>query len=340
MALDTSDLEFVVTCLKYQIISENAIAFRNAVPFVWIGTGLAKIAASYGSVRLHQLTGRPSWFVTPLQFCQSTAQLCIPVLVSLRGANTDVIDTASYIRQQQPSQAVLITTDPTGRAAEQLKGSKTETFLTSLPLPPRDKRFVNLKSVIALSALAQAFVRLVAHDLAPPRIDENALVAIFERTSRLAAETALHISGSVDWQKHHCVILTDGSASPLALTWSSLLAESGVATASVGDLKDYTHGDHTAAILHGNVRFVVLRHTSTAISSDLFSQRLSTRLQVSVIVLKHSGDMLFWENLLYAAGVVSALSHVLGFQGSRPPRDPEVHQWRDWGSVRYQDDRE
>jgi hypothetical protein len=233
---------------------------------------------------------------------------------------------------------VLITADPTGRAAEQLKGGKTETFLTSLPLPPRDKRFVNLKSVIALSALAQSFVRLVAHDLAPPRIDDNALVATFERTFQLAAETALHISGIVDWQKHHCIILTDGPASPLAITWSSLLAESGVATASVGDLKDYTHGDHTAAILHGNVRFVVLRHTGTAVSSDLFSRRFSTRLQVSVIDLEHSGDMLFWENLFYAAGVVSALSHVLGFQGGRPPRDPEVHQWRDWGSIRHQDD--
>ena len=334
MSTNESDLRLASEYLARSFDGDFSSAFAGTAPLVWIGTGLGKISASYGSSLVHQLTGRTSSFVTPLQFCHSAKSRCIPILVSLRGSNPDVFDTACCIGDQRPRRAVFITADPHNPSVARIPTDRTELFVASGPLPPRDTRFINLNSVIVLSALTDALIRAAVRHKDQSRISEDLLATCFYRTGNAAVDVARRISETEDWQSRHFIILADGIASPLALAWSSILAEAGVATASVTDIKDYTHGDHAAAVLHGNIRFIIIRHSSTSVVADIFYERFSTRFPVSMIQLEHSGALLFWENLFFAASVTSALSHALGYRGDRPPRDTAVHQWRGWGSVR------
>lgn len=99
------------------------------------------------------------------------------------------------------------------------------------------------------------------------------------------------------------------------------------------DLKDYTHGDHLAAVRANHAQFLVIPSPGREALCHAFVSRFATRFPVQVVVLESSGPTRFWENLFFCCNTAEALSTQLGFAGLRPPRDPEVHSWRGWGTL-------
>lgn len=51
------------------------------------------------------------------------------------------------------------------------------------------------------------------------------------------------------------------------------------------DIKDYTHGDHLAAVRTDNTIFLVIQHPSIEEICQSFVSRFSTRFQVIVVAL-------------------------------------------------------
>lgn len=300
---------------------------------IWIASGLAKIAAVYGAAMVEQYIGCSARFMTALEYCQKPLLKALPVQISLRGRHEDAVNVAKSVINRAIASPILITGDSEGPTALKLKESCSP-IIAKANLPDRDARFVNCASIYMLSALTYRVVaKAFCCPAFLPAFTENDLMNVFDvaqKKSRLISDSILSIA---NWQKKQFIILGCGASSELTQPWSSILAEAGILTPVVLDMKDYTHGDHLAAMRSKESIFIVISSSGIEDICKLLVSRFSLCVNVIVVDLKATGPALFWENLFSCCNVTSILSESLGFGGKRPPKDPLVYGWRGWGSI-------
>ncbi|MBC9114600.1 hypothetical protein [Stenotrophomonas maltophilia] len=333
MALTEDDLLMIQGRLRDPTRFAAAGSLSTAPASVWIASGLAKISAAYGAAMVEKYAGLPSQLISAAEYCQKPLLQALPVLVSLKGQHPDAVDVAQSIVNRSSLESVLITGDPEGSAARALKAPCAAAHIVSASLPPRDHRFVNCGSIFMLSALTH---RLIEQAFGPDLIcavDDQDLAQAFLRAREGAAAIARGITDVKGWQKKHLIVLGQGVGSELTLPWQSIFAESGIATLTCLDLKDYTHGDHAAAIRLNNAIFILIPHSGSEEMVRIFVERFSTRFPVLVAPLVSQGPTRFWESLFYCCNTADALTHDLGYGGKRPPKDQVVHSWRGWGRL-------
>lgn len=307
-----------------EMISDEAICHKS---IIWLGSGLAKIAASYGN-ELCVSKGISSKFASPLDYAFMPSHIVdIPILVTLAGKGEDAVDTARNM-VARANRTGIVTCDRKGDAFRVL-GNTLHYGITGF-FPERDKRFINLRSVISLSALAERVVEEGAATLDSEAFD---LVKLSKEAARLGRKVAMKLSAQPHWKEKQWVILGRGLDNCYRHTWCSLLAEAGVATPVWTDIKDYTHGDHRAASLHKNQIFLLVGEPCTDEFCDIFEERFSTCFPVDRIRLDGDVRTRFWFNLFCALSVTHYLSHKRGYGGKRPPKDPVIHNWRHWGHM-------
>lgn len=333
MALTLDDLEMIQERLNASIEFPAADSLGNAFASVWIASGLAKISAAYGTALVEQCVGLPSQLMSPMDYCQKPLLRALPVLVSLRGQHEDAVGVAQSIVNRLSPASVLITGEPEGLAAQKLRTGRSDLCIVSASFPPRDRRFVNCGSIFMLSTLAYRLVRQAFGSRFISDINEYDLLQAFSRATEGAHTIARGIAGVEEWQHKQMIILGQGVGSELTLPWQSIFAEAGIATATCMDLKDYTHGDHLAAVRANNAIFLVIQHPGTEEMVQIFTSRFATRFPVLVVPLASSGPTRFWESLFYCCNTADELTHLLGYGGQRPPKDPAVHGWRGWGCL-------
>jgi hypothetical protein len=330
--LDAEDFELVKERLFADADLVGVESLRGALSSVWIASGLAKISALHGAQLLNKLVGTPARFMTAVEYAQNTRVQCLPILTSLRGNHPDAQGVATAIANRDSHRGILLTADPLGFAAQLLGKPNGQYDIRSCALPDRDRRFVNCKSILALSALTQ---RLVLQAIGESGLmpDAARITLAWER-----AQHHIHTCGIVLRQfdamvDPHVIILSDGMLSDLSVTWQSILSEAGVVTPICLDIKDYTHGDHLAAVRTGNVVYIVLSRESTWDICRIFSHRFSSLYPVINVDL--AGDVVhsFWENLFTACSLTSLWSEIFGLAGQRPPKHPIVSAWRGWGEL-------
>ena len=331
--MEDADIETLIQRISDPVVIPAALSLKNAPSTVWIAAGLAKISALYGVSMMQRITGAPCRFVTALEYGQNQRIKCLPVLTSLRGNHLDAVEVAESIAARGGEVSILITGDPEGGAARHLKEQSKGSVLASDNLPDRDKRFVNLKSILMLSALTH---RLVEQALGYPA--ECALKPIqlwdaWSRSKHASINIANQIKAVVNWQSKQFFILSDGITSELSLTWQSILSEAGVINPVCLDIKDFTHGDHLAATRTGNAMYLVISHEGTESVAKTFSSRFKTLFPVMNLDLPSSSQYCFWENLFTASNTSSLLTGFLGYPNLRPPKHPVVWGWRGWGSI-------
>lgn len=334
MALTLDDLEMIQERLRHSTEFRAAYTLEKALASVWIASGLAKISAAYGAALVEQCVGFPSQLMSAMDYCQKPLLRRLPVLVSLKGLHEDAVGVAQSIVNRCSPASVLITGEPEGPAAQTLRAGCSAPCIVSASFPSRDHRFVNCGSIFMLSALAYQLVRQAFGSGAIGHIDEYDLAQAFSRAVEGAHAIAQGIAAVEDWQHKQLIILGQGLDSELTLPWQSIFAEAGIATATCLDLKDYTHGDHLAAVRANNAIFLVIQHPSTEEMVRIFTSRFVTRFPVLVVPLASAGPVRFWENLFYCCNTADDLTHRLGYGGQRPPKDPTVHGWRGWGCLR------
>ena len=333
MALTLDDLEMIQERLKDPTEFPAAHTLETAFASVWIASGLAKISAAYGAALVKRCVGFPSQLMSAMDYCQSPLLSTLPVLVSLKGGHEDAVSVAQSIVNRLSPASVLITGEPEGPAAQTLRAGRLTPCIVSASFPARDRRFVNCNSIFMLSALAYQLVRHAFGSDVIGAIDEYDLAQAFSRAAEGAHVIAQSIVAVEDWQHKQLIILSQGLDSELTLPWQSIFAEAGIATATCLDLKDYTHGDHLAAVRANNAIFLVIQHPGIEEVGRIFTSRFASRFPVLVAPLGSSGPTRFWENLFYCCNTADALTHYLGYGGQRPLRDPGVHSWRGWGSL-------
>jgi hypothetical protein len=330
--MDQSDFElWRERLLSSEPLPASAL-IKEATSSVWIASGLAKISAIYGAFLTQGLSGKPSRFITPIEYAQNNQIQCLPILVSLRGNHPDAIEIAKIIATRQKN-ALLITGDKYGEAANVFQNSGFNVGIAYSNLPSRDQRFVNCKSVIMLSALVQNLVCSSFGSTNKNRISIDSLIETWSHAKMNSEVFIKEISNIKDWEQKQIIILSDGIISPYAITWQSILSESGVATPVYLDIKDYTHGDHLAATRTRNTLYIIISHPEIKEISQIFADRFSSIFPVLKLELKSGISLRFWENLFVAINVTSNLTALLGYSNQRPPKDPIVWSWRNWGKI-------
>ncbi|WP_455232218.1 hypothetical protein [Geopseudomonas aromaticivorans] len=333
MPLTLNDLEMIQERLRDSTEFPATYVLGTAFASVWIASGLAKISAAYGAALVEQYVGSPGQLMSAMDYCNKPLLRSTPVLVSLKGQHEDAVGVAQSIVNRSSPGAVLITGEPEGPAAQTLRAGCLTPCIVSASFPVRDRRFVNCGSIFMLSALAYQLVRQAFGSDVIGAIDECNLIQVYSRAAEGAHAIAQGIAAVEDWQHKQLIILGQGLGSELTLPWQSIFAEAGIATATILDLKDYTHGDHLAAVRANNAIFLVIQHPGTEEMVRIFTSRFITRFPVVVASLASSGPSRFWENLFYCCNTADALTHRLGYGGQRPPKDLTVHGWRGWGSL-------
>lgn len=333
MALTLDDLEMIQERLKDPTKFVAAHALETASASIWIASGLAKISAAYGAALIEQHVGLPSKLISAMDYWQKPLLRALPVLVSLKGRHEDAVGVAQSIVNRSSQASVLITGEPEGPAAQTLRAGGLTPCIVSSSFPARDRRFVNCGSIFMLSALAYQLVRQAFGSDLVGVVDDRDLAQAFARAEEGARAIAQGIADVECWKDKQLIILGQGLGSELTLPWQSIFAEAGIATVTCLDLKDYTHGDHAAAVRANNVIFLIIPHSGTDEMVRIFTERFVTRSPVLVAPLVSSGPTRFWENLFYCCNTADALTYLLGYGGQRPPKDPTVNGWRGWGGV-------
>lgn len=333
MALTLDDLQMIRARVSDAAPLPGVSVLESASASVWIASGLAKISAAYGATLIEQHTGRSSRMMTALEYCQKPFLRSFPVLLSLKGRHEDAVSVAESIVRRSVDNTILITGEPIGPAAQALKAGPQATSIVTASYPNRDRRFVNCGSIFMLSALSYQLVRQAFGMEIIESIDDQMLAQAFARAAEGAQAIAEGIATADDWQNRQLVVLGQGLGSDLTLPWQSIFSEAGIVTPIFLDIKDYTHGDHLAAMRTRNTMFLVIQHPGIEDICDTFVSRFSTRFQVMVASLESTGPTRFWENLFYCCNTADALTGILGYDGQRPPKDPVVHGWRGWGNL-------
>ncbi|MGF1832609.1 hypothetical protein [Photobacterium sanguinicancri] len=293
---------------------------------LWLGSGFAKIAASYGA-ELCVNNGIVSTFMSAVDYKSSPLKTYFfPILLSFAGKGEDAIDTAENMANAS-SKAGIITCNSDSGAVEKLSAI-SRSHLFGL-FPKRDKRFVNIKSILTLTALAEEYARK-QFDLPLPKLDLQSCAQQAEVIGMRAAEQFIeHFS----WRTKQLIIVGKGYNNPLDHVWKSILAEAGIMTPTWVDIKDFTHGDHRHVSLYQNHAFLLLEQPEIKEYCDIFEPRFNQIYPVERINLTGTFREQFWVSLFAALFFTHRLTYEQGHDGCRPPQNELVHSWREWGRL-------
>lgn len=300
---------------------------------VWIASGLAKISAFYGSFLMEKYAQRFSRFSTPLSYVQLPTPQCTPILISLRGKHPDSISVINHFLDKNRVDAIFLTADAMGGVASIMKDNKRANNIICTELPSRDKRTVNFNSIFILNSLIHHFVASSLDRRESLNIDVKKIKKIFEKSQTIASDLVSEILNIKDWSTKQFIILSNGIPSEIGITWQSIMSEAGLFTPVCSDLKDYTHGDHSAAVRTRENIYIVISNPKTRLISDIFCERFSLLFPVLYVNLDDSGVYGFWQNLFLAMNCASLLTASLGYTNQRLPKHPTVHNWRGWGDI-------
>lgn len=337
--LEESDLELVVNRLLEKQPGSASMYLRKSSSSVWVASGLAKISSVYGASLMQKIAGAPSRFISPLEYVQNQRIKCLPVLTTLRGEHSDAIEVAQSIVDREVERSIIMSCTPFGPAGNvMLNRPQTSKYVmtgvASTQLPDRDKRFVNFKSILTLAGISN---RLVCDALDYPeemKVDFRQLCSAWDRAEQASARIAEQICSVEGWQQKQLFILTEGAYSELGVAWQSVLSEAGITNPICLDIKDYTHGDHLVASRTKNAMYLVIGHKGLSSVTRTFIERFSIVFPVISLELEGEGRYHFWENIFAVGGSASEITRTLGYYNERPPKDPVVWSWRDWGRMR------
>lgn len=319
------DLEFINHIKKNKDYYQNYLDMKNSIipslPLYWLGFGLAKISASYASdiCMGHDILSN---FNSAL--CYQRYQNCnMPILVTLGGKGDDIVAMAKNIAEQRKIVG-LVTANPKTKILEIF--NKNIVFSHIGNYPSRDKRFVNLNGIISLSVFCESFINKFFH-INLPAVNLN-----LSKINQYCNQIHLDLIKQPSWQ-NGIIILGIGYNTCIEHTWKAILQESGVASVTWQDIKDYTHGDHFFVSLNKNYIFLLIENSQTKTYVDIFEERFSQICQVHRIKLSSDIKVAFWENLFYVSCLTNYLSHYLNYEGKRPPKNSLVYSWRGWGNL-------
>ncbi len=205
--------------------------------------------------------------------------------------------------------------------------------VASAALPERDKRFVNFKSILTLSAITNRLVYGALEKAESLEVDYRKLYGAWSVAENAAVRISDQICSVPGWERKQLIILAEGAYSELGIAWQSVLSEAGIANPVCLDMKDYTHGDHLVASRTKNAIYLVIGHKGVSSVSRTFIGRFSTLFPVCSLELQTDPQYHFWENIFAVGGVTSELTGALGYYNKRPEKDPVIWSWRGWGSM-------
>lgn len=280
-------------------------------PTTWVGTGLSKIAAAYGSDLTRHYHHQVALFQTPLQFAKDPVK-SYACVVTLGAKHADITQTLNLASLH--GGGVCITANPTPEIPANL-----ESFTGGFP--EKDRRFVNCNSILCMSTYVEQYLKVATCDIG--------------KMARYALERAQIILNKfykTNWRSKNIVVVSSRTLISSEYIWKSILAEAGIMDVYYVDIKDYTHGDYITALNAKNYSFIVISEPRTQCLADIFCTRFAEKFDVTRIEMIHDDiQEQFWIELLTVMIVTEGLSEGMGFKGKRPPTGPD--SWREWGSI-------
>lgn len=328
MARDDDEVVALLTdCLRLPISDDVAATLSDARAVAWVASGLTACAAECGRFVLQQAYGLPSVRFSAFEYCTGRTEAYRPVLVSYKGRNHDIQSVAAKaIANRSPG--VLISGFPGTRAEKLLAGSPTPFHVLSLPDHPVDRDFVAERATLAMSALA---LRL-GFPPSSPRLDEGWIVERVASSRVQAAEVFENLMAVPRWQHHRLILLGGGSASAGLVAWQAALAEGGLTSAIVSDLKDHTHGRYFAAFREETL-YVVLSDADSAPLAQVAGSHLRNAFPTVQVQSAERGVGAVLDHLLVAFEVVRRLAAAQNVNLASPRKPAIAATWRNWGKI-------
>ncbi len=287
--------------------------------YFWIASGLAKISAAYGNDICNR-NNLLSTFNSALNYKLNPNQRFMPILVSLGGKGEDAVDLAKLIVSRS-KRAGLVTANSESLVEKILRDIDLIKFIGKYP--QRDKRFINLKGVLALSIYSEIYSLSLNNNnlqISPLLVD---LKDIEQKTEFVYTDIITH----ANW-RNNIVVLGAGYNSAIEYTWKAILQESGIAAVRWYDIKDYTHGEHQYSVVNEDLIYIIIETDELKLYSEIFETRFSKIATVHKIKISNNLLTNFWENLIYVSNLAFILSHHCGYAGNRPPKDLLIDSWR------------
>ena len=281
------------------------------LPTTWIGTGLSKIAAAYGSDLTRHFHGQLAFFQTPLQFANDPVKnyACI---VTLGAKHPDITQALSMASLHNGGTCVTANPSPDLPV-------KIDSFTGAFP--EKDRRFVNCNSILCMSIYVEQYLNVLSCDFVEKI---NASTAISQKI--------LDSLYKFNWRSKKIVIVSPGTLTSSEHIWKTVFAEAGITDVHYVDIKDYTHGEYLTALNMKNYGFIVISTPATHNLADIFFKRFIEKFEVTRIdIPKDNIQEQFWIELLTALHIAEGLSRGIGFKGQRPPSGPD--SWRGWGDM-------
>lgn len=324
--MNTNDFEYDIWEKDVNLIENIYISITKNSRMhnsCWIGSGLAKIPASYGC-DLCNLHGINSFFYSALQYRNIKHSNLIPFLVTLAGKGNDAINTAKNMLLKS-KQCGIITCSDSSECLNLLKNSLSYQVIGKFP-ELDNLRFVNIKGIITLSALVETFLEDELN-IKRSKIDYK---RIYNKANNALSNIRKKIKSICDVE---LIIIGEGYNTSIQYTWESILAESGVKMPIWKDIKDFTHGDVRYNSLNKNCVMLILETSDNKEYTDILYSRFKDIFITELLYLGKEYTEIFWSNLFFVIFITHMLSISLGYKGERPPRDPIVHSWREWGNL-------
>jgi hypothetical protein len=328
------ELELVCNCLDVKIEPEITQLIDRSRCLAWIASGLSKAAAESGRRALQDTASIPGILMTPLDYCSGNRSVYLPVLVSYRGKNHDILSAARSVVGSRAREVILISgyCDTPVRAYLEQNGVKVH--LISLPKHREDKRFVAVLATWGLAGLSLGLAQAMAGPGGNRRTLLRAAYESAEKKSKAATEQFLEVER---WDSRKWIILGGANAVPAMLAWEAMLGEGAIMSAALGDIKDYTHGRYLSAMRERSAAFLILTDSSSRNLGEIVGNRFASCFPTVAVDTSFEGADPFpstCEHLFLPAFVVSGLAQSLGHTICKPPKPREVHDWRNWGQIR------
>lgn len=327
------ELSLFKECLRLPLGSQALRAVRSSRCTAWVASGLSKVAGECGRRTLQDWAGVPGHLFTPLDFCSSNHANYLPILVSYRGKNLDILSVGRSVVEASHRQALLITGYRRTHVSDYLERNGVDLHIISLPPHEEDDRFVAVLATWTILALSLRLAQAAARQAKCEDTDEliESAYHAAEREGRMVVDKLLLVPG---WESRKWIVLGGGVTTPAMLAWESMCAEAALSSVIISDVKDYTHGRYLSAMREGNVGFLILSEAAGTSVGRIISRRFSQLFPV--IEVNSRGEHLFvlCMHIFLVAFVASGLARSAGYSIGDPPKPAVTKNWRNWGTIK------
>lgn len=299
--------------------------------FAIVGSGLSFAAANFLSLFLNEnlIFNR---VYTPLEYCRFKSN-AIPILLTYKGKNHDIISVVKHIINSDIKQTIVITGHEICPIENQLKECNVEVYKIVLPHHNFEHRFVSFRATVSMIAVSYSLSKYITseNEYFP---DDSTLIEISRRSVLNASHIAKKIVESKNWSDKKWIALGRGVLDPFSVLIQSVFAEAGILSIQIADYKDYAHGKYLSAFQENNNAYILLNYSDLKEIYTIFNNRFSVNFDTYSLNVSCEDFISCFESVITIFYLAAFITESKDFDFRNPPKPKEMKRWTSWGKIK------